>query len=189
MLQDRVEILTPLQEVTDFTQGENVVTASFVLPYIMGLRKSLESLSVKFNSRMILTLKQSLNKRMAKYEDNEIFWYASTLDPRFMLKWCSHPDDIISKFTDFVICISQTEVTDDTKDPTQPKPPKQRKKNPSNCRDTFSPRPLSLTRQLTAIQQKLFNLKLLHIFPINTYMYLKKQILYNFGKKTHPCIH
>ena len=131
MLQDLVEILTPFQEATDFTQGENVVTASFVLPCIVGLRKSLESLSVKFNLRMILTLKQSLNKPMAKYEDGEIFLYASILDLRFKLKWCSHPDDIISKFTDFVIRVSETEVTDDTNDPTQPKPPKQRKKNPS----------------------------------------------------------
>ena len=61
------------------------------------------------------------------------------------------------------------------------------KRIPANCWDTFSLRPLSLTRQLTAIQQKLFDLKLLHIFPINAY--LKKQILYNFGKKTHPCTH
>ena len=48
------------------------------------------------------------------------------------------------------------------------------KRIPANCWDTFSPRPLSLTRQLTAIQQKLFDLKLLHIFPINAY--LKKHI-------------
>ena len=38
---------------------------------------------------------------------------------------------ISSKFTDFVIRVSETEVTDDTNDPTQRKPPKQRKKNPS----------------------------------------------------------
>ena len=89
ILEDLVEILTPFQEATDFTQGANVVTSSFVIPCIRGLRRSLETLSVTFNSRTLTAL---TDRRMAKYESRELFMLASTLDPRFKLKWCTDDD-------------------------------------------------------------------------------------------------
>ena len=92
-MEDLVEILTPFQEATDFTQGANVVTSSFVIPCIRGLRRSLETLSVTFNSRMLTALTNSLDRRMAKYESRELFVLASTLDPRFKLKWCTDDDE------------------------------------------------------------------------------------------------
>ena len=80
----------------DFTQGQNVITSSFVIPCIRGLRKSLESLSMTYNSRMVVAaLSESLVKRIIKYESRKIFIFASTciLDPRFKLKWCSDDDE------------------------------------------------------------------------------------------------
>ena len=93
ILEDLVEILSPFQEATDFTQGANIVTSSFVIPCIRGLKKSLETLSVTFNSRMVTALTDSLQIRMTKYESRELFMLASTLDPRFKLKWCIGDDE------------------------------------------------------------------------------------------------
>ena len=93
ILEDLVEILTPFQEATDFAQGENVITSSVVIPCIRGLHKSLESLSVKYNSRILLALVKSVDNRMAKYESRQLFILASTLDPRFKLRWFSGDDE------------------------------------------------------------------------------------------------
>ena len=93
ILQDMVTILRPFQEATDLTQGQNVVTASFAIPCIRGLRKSLQSLSVTYNSRMLHALENSLDERMSKYEDRERFILASILDPRFKMKWCKDGDE------------------------------------------------------------------------------------------------
>lgn len=93
ILQDMVTVLYPFQEATDLTQGENVVTASFAIPCIRGLRQSLQSLSVTYNSRMVHALQDSLDKRMSKYEEREIFILASILDPRFKMKWCRDDDE------------------------------------------------------------------------------------------------
>uniref|UniRef100_A0A1X7UBM5 HAT C-terminal dimerisation domain-containing protein n=1 Tax=Amphimedon queenslandica TaxID=400682 RepID=A0A1X7UBM5_AMPQE len=42
---------------------------------------------------MLTALASSLDKRMAKFESQELFMLASTLDPRFKLKWCSDDDE------------------------------------------------------------------------------------------------
>ena len=38
---------------------------------------------------MVDTLKKSIENRLSKYEDNA----ATTLDPRFKLKWCNDEED------------------------------------------------------------------------------------------------
>lgn len=91
-LQDMVEILQPFQEATNLVQGENVVTASVVIPCLHGLRQALDSLSTTYNSRMLIALQTSLKKRMSKYEEQEGFILATLLDPRFKLKWCQNEE-------------------------------------------------------------------------------------------------
>jgi hypothetical protein len=88
ILSDLVNILTPFQEATDLSQGQNIVTSSLVIPCIRGLQKALSCLSVTYNSRMLIALINSLDNRMSKFESREIFILASTLDPRFKLRWC-----------------------------------------------------------------------------------------------------
>uniref|UniRef100_A0A1X7V2H5 HAT C-terminal dimerisation domain-containing protein n=1 Tax=Amphimedon queenslandica TaxID=400682 RepID=A0A1X7V2H5_AMPQE len=92
ILRDLVEILTLFEEATDATQGQNVVTASFIIPCIRGLRASLDSLSLKYKSPMVQTFKSSLENRMSSYEDHEHFLIAAILDPRFKLNWCGGLD-------------------------------------------------------------------------------------------------
>ena len=53
----------------------------------------LEQLEVAYNSRMLLALIKSVDNRIDKYESRQFFMYASTLDPRFKLRWCSGDDE------------------------------------------------------------------------------------------------
>ena len=89
LLKDFVEILTPFEEATDFTQKQNSVSVSFIIPGIRGLRKAIEMMNVKYNSDMLSTLKNSLNRRMEIYEQREHYIYAAILDPRFKFDWCT----------------------------------------------------------------------------------------------------
>ena len=43
ILNDLIEMLMPFEEATDATQGQNIVTVSFIIPCIRGLRASLNS--------------------------------------------------------------------------------------------------------------------------------------------------
>ena len=53
ILNDLIEILTPFEEATDATQGQNIVTGSFIIPCIRGLRASL---TLRYQSSMICWL-------------------------------------------------------------------------------------------------------------------------------------
>ena len=83
-----VEILTPFQWATDMVQGQNKVTASVIMPVIRGLQMEMEKLSSKYSSKMVLSLKNSVYSRLAKYETNT-FKIAAALDPRWKLDWCT----------------------------------------------------------------------------------------------------
>ena len=121
MLEDLVKLLSPFQEATNLTQGQNVITSSFILPCVRGLRKSLDSLSRTHTLKLIDALKTSLDTRLAKYEDQEKFQLASTLDPRFKLKWCideSEKKGVQQKLVHCVAnnsentCLASAQVTD-----------------------------------------------------------------------------
>ena len=109
-LEDLVDILTPFEEATDFTQGQNVVTASFIIPCIKGLRASLNSLILKYPSMMVSNLKSSLDRRMSPFEEREHFQYAAILDPRCKLGWCAgvEQSDIKNRFEKMVQANSHT---------------------------------------------------------------------------------
>ena len=85
--------LSPFEEATNLTQGQNVITSSFVIPCVRGLRKSFQLLSLAYNSKMVDTLKKSIDNRLSKYEDDAKFKFATTLDPRFKLKWCNDEEE------------------------------------------------------------------------------------------------
>ena len=87
-----VDILQPFQLATDLVQGDKVVTASFVISSIKGLRAELASLHNKYSSKLITTLQASQEERLTKYEEMEHFQLAAILDPRFKLDWCSEDE-------------------------------------------------------------------------------------------------
>ena len=88
VLEDLVEILTPLETATHCVQGDSIVTSSMIVPCVKVLKSKVELLSRKYTSKFMATLKASVYSRLGKYEDIHVFLMASALDPRFKLKWC-----------------------------------------------------------------------------------------------------
>ena len=88
-LQEIVDMLSPFESATHFTQGEKVVTASLVVPCVKGVKKKLASLAEIYNGPLIRTLKESFHKCMTPFEERESLIIATILDPRFKLSWCS----------------------------------------------------------------------------------------------------
>lgn len=95
LIKEITDILMHFEVATLECQGENIVTASKVIPCICGLKVELEQLSVTYKSKMVTTLKNSTDRRLRIYEDIEIFQLASLLDPRFKMDWCS-ADEVVA---------------------------------------------------------------------------------------------
>lgn len=89
VLSDLVSILTPFAEATNFTQGQNIVTASYVIPCVVGLKLEFSNMQSRYTSQLASTLKQSIQARLTPYEQRSVFCLAAALDPRFKLKWCT----------------------------------------------------------------------------------------------------
>lgn len=89
-LRDFVEILSPFEEATKIAQIENEVSSSLVIPCIRGLRAQMTTLCDKYSNGLVRELTESLERRLSKYESGDIYKIASTLDPRFKLKWCKN---------------------------------------------------------------------------------------------------
>ena len=93
LLEDLIEILMPFESATHCIQGNKVVTSSMIVPCIRVLKASMTKLSTKFSNRIVLALKASVNDRLSQYEECNTFVLASTLDPRFKLKWCETSEE------------------------------------------------------------------------------------------------
>ena len=84
------EILASFEAATDFTQGDKVVTASLVIPTVLGLGSQVAQIKAKYNCKMVESLKKSIDQRMSVYEEQTSFQLATTLDPHFKLAWCKN---------------------------------------------------------------------------------------------------
>ena len=88
ILHDLVEILQPFEEATDSAQVSCVPSAGYVLPCVRGLNHHMQHVTSKYSCSLISALKVSLDRRMAYYEENNVYVLAAILDPRFKLRWC-----------------------------------------------------------------------------------------------------
>ena len=88
LVRELCDILTPLETATDMVQGDHIVTSSLVSVCIRGLRAELNRLQEVYNCKLVTSLQASLERRLAPYEDMEVYQLATTLDPRFKLNWC-----------------------------------------------------------------------------------------------------
>ncbi|MGH0147370.1 UNVERIFIED_CONTAM: hypothetical protein FKN15_067437 [Acipenser sinensis] len=61
-----------------------------------------------YNSKFVVTMQSSLEKRLTKFKDMECFQMAATLNPRFKLDWCmgEEVNSIRELLTNKVICLS-----------------------------------------------------------------------------------
>lgn len=104
LLNELCNILTPFQEATNMTQGENVVTISFVVPSVLALNHHLETLKQAGHLKgLAKALQMSLKRRFqgifinVQMETNTdgtpapfsdpVYLKAAALDPAFSLQW------------------------------------------------------------------------------------------------------
>ena len=90
LLKDMVDILAPFQQATDFAQKQNSVSGSGVIPCVVGLECQLKALMSKYNSKMLKTLRSSVEKRLKMYMNKNCYRLATMLDPRFKALWCTN---------------------------------------------------------------------------------------------------
>ena len=88
LVKELCTILKPFEDATNISQGQNVVTSSEVIVCVRSLREQLQKPSEMFNCRLLTVLDTSLERRLSKYEDMEVFQLAATLDPCYKLDWC-----------------------------------------------------------------------------------------------------
>ena len=91
-LEHILQTLAPFQTATDLIQGELQVTASMVIPCIRVMKDELTTIRTKKTSALCSSLINSVQKRLTLYENNDTFIIATTLDPRFRLKWCDESE-------------------------------------------------------------------------------------------------
>ncbi|MGH0149749.1 UNVERIFIED_CONTAM: hypothetical protein FKN15_016197 [Acipenser sinensis] len=84
----------PFEDATLLIQGSNIVSASYVISSIIGLRTFLSSFNAKYNAQLVSALKASLEKRLSPYEQMPFYKLAALLDPRFKAAWC--PEQLLT---------------------------------------------------------------------------------------------
>ena len=95
LLSELGQILTPFETATDHTQGEVKLTPSLGIPFIRGLRTEMDELGDTYQCKFTSTLQSSVEKRLCKYEEMDLFQTATSLDLRFKLLWCSDAQECV----------------------------------------------------------------------------------------------
>jgi hypothetical protein len=115
LVSELCEVLLPFEEATDAIQGELIVTSGMVLVCVRGLRAEMQRLRDIYSSRLVTTLQDSIEKRLAPYEVMDDYKLATTLDPRFKLDWCQHDEsrDVRELLISQVVRLSPTTQTED----------------------------------------------------------------------------
>lgn len=106
VLRDIIEILTPFEEATDFIQVSCIPSAGYVMPCVRGLSHHVQGMASKYHSSFVLTLRQSLRKRLGYYEEQQVYIIAAILDPRFKLRWCFEETD----YTDIILSVLEQDI-------------------------------------------------------------------------------
>lgn len=114
ILRDMLEIFEPFEEATDCAQRQNTVYASLIIRCIRGLRFYLDHMESKYNCTLGTRLKQSVEKRLMKYEDRKVYVLATILDPRFKLDWCKDEEEKELKKTQLTKAAQPKEITQNT---------------------------------------------------------------------------
>jgi len=56
LLQDLCNVFTPFKEATDYRQGQNIVTSSYVVPCVIGLKAALNNVHSRYNIGLVAVL-------------------------------------------------------------------------------------------------------------------------------------
>ena len=82
--------MSPLEQATGFTQGDNYVTASMVVPTVLGLRKHLSVMHVRHCNPLVKSFLESVNRRCGQYLVSSEYCLHAARGSRFKLKWCAY---------------------------------------------------------------------------------------------------
>jgi len=94
-LQNLCKVLTPLEEATDSTQGQTIVTSSYVVSCVIGFKGALNNMPSRYNICLVTSLKKFAKNRLTQFDSGLGFRLSVALDSRFMLQYCvpgSEPD-------------------------------------------------------------------------------------------------
>ncbi len=128
LVKELCTILKPFEEATIISQGENVITSSEVIVCVRSLREQLEKLSEEFSCRLLTALQASLESRLSKYEDMEVFQLAATLDPRYKLDWCA--DDEVENIKRILVGKAEEIASGNVPEPQDGRPPPAKRARP-----------------------------------------------------------
>ena len=92
ILGEFVNIMTGFEQATNRVQGELVITSSWVIPCIVGLRKHLEQ-RWTWNVSLVESLKFNMS-RILPYLQKAHFRIATALDPRFKLSCFDNAEEV-----------------------------------------------------------------------------------------------
>ena len=86
-LQYICNILTPLEKATHYTQGENIVTSSYIVTCVIVLTAVLNNVHSGYNNGLITILKILVKNRLIQFESRPMFRLSPALDPRYKLQF------------------------------------------------------------------------------------------------------
>ena len=86
-------------------KGDKVVTSSVIVPGVRVLKNTLTDLSQSYSSRFVSTLKDSVNRRLSPYEEQDAFLLASELEPWFNLSGVQTWNIVIVKVHVILLCL------------------------------------------------------------------------------------
>ena len=87
VLKELCDILSSFETATNYTKGDQIITSSFGIPCIRGLKNQLFLMN-KNNNKIINAFMESLKNDVRLIELNAVFKMAAIMDPRFKLAWC-----------------------------------------------------------------------------------------------------
>ena len=123
---DKLDTATLTSYATNQLQADKYVTSSLTIPVTRGLRYRIQQISAVYSNKMVTTFKESINKRLSRYEEDDLYMMATTVDPRFKLRWCNSKERHSVEQTFIDLATVQEELSPPNSDPASPPPAKAR---------------------------------------------------------------
>ena len=81
ILEELCTILEPFEYATNQLQADKYVTSSLIIPVTRGLCHRIQQISAVYSNKIVTTFKESINKRLSRYEEDDLYMMATTVDP------------------------------------------------------------------------------------------------------------
>ena len=92
LLQDLCTIFSPFERATDCTQGDQIVTSSYVIPSVHGLKAQMSEMHTRHICNLVDAMRTSVNKHLSVYEGQHFLQMATLLNALFKTAWSTWPE-------------------------------------------------------------------------------------------------